>query len=212
MKDKDNKCDWRVSEWEIALVLCFRFCSRSALSPDVKSVSIVWLTGGVIGNVSWQQHFSLTLWELAQRQRERGMEGGVLREGDREERKEETRMTEREGRGWCCWADWHTKKPCLVTIRTRMTLNWKSVCIFVCQGTVLPLFIVTVRMNEMPVHVCVCTHACHVSEWQETVTLSISKSWRELETHNCHPTAHTGPLPHWPFLNVTGHLAHWLGF
>lgn len=81
-----------VREGEIALVLHFIFRSRSALSPDVKSVSIVLATGGVIGNVSWQQHFSLTLWELARRQREREREGkqgwGSEGRADREERME----------------------------------------------------------------------------------------------------------------------------
>ena len=53
VRERDNKCELkRVSEREIALVLRFRFRSRSALSPDVKSVSIVLATGGVIGNVS----------------------------------------------------------------------------------------------------------------------------------------------------------------
>lgn len=53
VSETDSKCELKlVSVREIALVLLFKFRSRSALSPDVKSVSGVWETGGVIGNVS----------------------------------------------------------------------------------------------------------------------------------------------------------------
>lgn len=87
-----------VREGEIALVLHFIFRSRSALSPDVKSVSIVLATGGVIGKVSWQQHFSLTLWELARRQRERERgETGVREWGKGGQRGKDGR---RKWRGW----------------------------------------------------------------------------------------------------------------
>lgn len=54
VSETDNKCELKlVSVREIAVVLLLlKFHSRPALSPDVKSVSIVWATGGVIGNVS----------------------------------------------------------------------------------------------------------------------------------------------------------------
>lgn len=53
VSETDNICELKlVGMGGIALVLCFRFRSRTALSPDVKSVSIVWATEGVIGNVS----------------------------------------------------------------------------------------------------------------------------------------------------------------
>lgn len=66
-------------------------------------------------------------------------------------------------------------------------------------------------MKERPV--CVRTRAYHVSDWQETATQSISESWSKLETqHYDAAQQHTHPSPPpWPFLNVTGHLAHWLG-
>lgn len=76
-------------------------------------------------------------------------------------------MTEQEGRGWCCWANWHTKKAVLGNNKDEDDIELKE-CVYIfvcqCQGTVLPLTIVTVCMNEMPTCVSVCMRSCHVSE------------------------------------------------
>lgn len=181
------------SKSDIVLVASFRCRSRSALSPDVKSVSIVWPTGGVIGNVSWQQHFSLTLWELAQRQRKVGVgRRGYMGMGMGQREKDRRR----EGGGW--------------QNRKGMDGAGEQVCASACQGTVLPISLVTAGAWIKYRFVCLSVHACRSCRphyfWKKAGVI-----WNPKGPDRC-PAAHTGPLiPYRPFLNVTGHLAHWLG-
>lgn len=167
---------------DVALVLCLRCHSRSALSPDVKSVSILWETKGVIGNVSWQQHFSLTLWELAQ-----GQTGtdGIRREGGAGGPQEEDlmKMVEWEGK-WSCW--WEGKHARTATLGPNKDVIDSRVCVqylcrhvlcarmFVCvpKGEPIHSHCNCVRMNNVLLCVCQCMHAFHVRGWQKCATQS----------------------------------------
>lgn len=160
-------------------------------------------------------------WHSENWHRDRARKGGGKWEEEREKRmgEEMKSMTGWEGKGWSWWAAGHwEKKATLGNNEEEDDIDLKEcVCVSVCVSLSrdCPSFIYCNCVHEWKACLCVSVRVCRVHEWQETATQSISESRRELETQRkdrC-PTAHThtGPLPCWPFLNVTGHLAHWRG-
>lgn len=154
--------------------------------------------------------------------------------GDRERKKGETGVRER-GKGGQRgkdgrrkWGGWKNGKGVcdadgrFGTIKKKKKSHgWRPImddtelkecaCLYMCISVSTVLLLLTATVHERKA--CLCVHACISCKWLTGSCHSISKSWSKLETqHYDAAQQHTHPsTPPWPFLNVTGHLAHWLG-
>lgn len=153
--------------------------------------------------------------------------------GDRERKKGETGVKER-GKGGQRgkdgrrkWGGWKNGKGVcdadgrFGTIKKKKSHGWRPImddtelkecaCLYMCISVSTVLLLLTATVHERKA--CLCVHACISCKWLTGSCHSISKSWSKLETqHYDAAQQHTHPsTPPWPFLNVTGHLAHWLG-